>query len=98
MKTIEERRSILDKDIFKHVNHGWRIATRSDTKCLMIRDKKAKGFLLIFLLLLFIIPGIIYLYIDKGRNSLMIEVTEEGNIKYNATGLSDSEKAELMWY
>ena len=98
MKTIEQRRSILDKDIFKHVNHGWRVATRSDTKCLLTRDKKAKGFLLIFLLLLFVVPGIIYLYVYKGRNTLMIEVTEEGNIKYNATGLSDSEKAELMWY
>lgn len=98
MKTIEERKSILDKDIFKHVNHGWRVATKSDTKCLMVRDKKAKGFLLIMLLLLFVVPGIIYLFIDKGRNRLMIEVTQDGNIKYNATGLSDFEKSELMWY
>lgn len=98
MKTIEERKSILDKDIFKHVNHGWRVAHRSDTKCLLVRDKKAKGCLLIFLLLLFIVPGIIYLYVYKGRDSLLIQVTEEGNIKYNATGLSDHEKSELMWY
>jgi hypothetical protein len=98
MKTIEERKLILDKDIFKHVNHGWRVATKSDTKCLMVRDKKAKGFLLIMLLLLFVVPGIIYLFIDKGRNRLMIEVTQDGNIKYNATGLSDFEKSELMWY
>ena len=98
MKTIEERKSILDKDIFKHVNHGWRVATKSDTKCLMVRDKKAKGFLLIMLLLLFVVPGIIYLFMDKGRNRLMIEVTQDGNIKYNATGLSDFEKSELMWY
>jgi hypothetical protein len=98
MKTIEERRAILDKDIFKHVNHGWRVSTRSDTKCVLVKERKAKGCLLIFLLLLFIVPGIIYLFMYKGRNSLMIEVTEEGNIKYNAAGLSDFEKSQLMWY
>lgn len=98
MKTIEERKSILDKDIFKHVNHGWRVAHRSDTKCLLVKNRKAKGGLFIFLLLLFIVPGIIYLLMYKGRNSLMIYVTQEGNIKYNATGLSDLEKSELMWY
>lgn len=98
MKTIEERRSILDKDIFKHINHGWRVATRSDTKCLMVREKKTKVGLFVFLLFLFIIPGIIYLFKDKGRSRLMIEVTQEGNIHYNARGMSDAEKTELMWY
>lgn len=98
MKTIEERKAILDKDIFRHINHGWRVATRSDTKCLLVRDKKPKGCLLIFLLLLFILPGIIYLFINKGRSSLTIEVTNEGNIKYYTTGLSSFEKSELVWY
>lgn len=98
MKTIEERRSILDKDIFKHVNHGWRVATRSDTKCLLVKDKKIKGCLLFFLLLLFIVPGIIYLFIYKGRNTLKIEVTQEGNIKYYTTGLSYFERNELESY
>lgn len=98
MKTIEERKLILDKDIFKHVNHGWRVATQSDTKCLLVREKKTKVGLFIFLLLLFIVPGIIYLFKDKGRSRLMIEVNQEGNIHYNARGLSDQEKSELMWY
>ena len=98
MKSIEERRSILDKDIFRHVNHGWRVATRTDTKCLLVKDKKAKGCLLVFLLLLFIVPGIIYLFMYKGRSSLNIEVTPEGNIKYYTTGLSSYEKSELAWY
>jgi len=98
MKSIEEMRLILDKDIFKHVNHGWRVATKSDTKCLMIKEKKAKGFLLIILLLLFILPGIFYLFMYKGRSTVMIEVTQDGNIKYFVTGLSDHEKSELMWY
>jgi len=98
MKTIEERKSILDKDIFRLVNRGWRVAHRSDTKCLLVRNKKAKGCLLTILLLLFILPGIIYLLIPKGRSTLKIEVTEEGNIKYYPTGLSSFEQRELTWY
>jgi hypothetical protein len=98
MKSVEEMKLILDKDIFKHVNHGWRIATKSDTKCLMVKEKKAKGFLLIILLLLFIVPGIVYLFMYKGRGTVIIEVTQDGNIKYYVTGLSDHEKSELMWY
>jgi hypothetical protein len=98
MKSIEERKQILDKDIFKHVNHGWKVATRSEAKCLLVRDKKANAFLLIFLLLLFIVPGIVYLYMNKGRSTLKIEVTKEGNIKYTATGLSSFQKNELKWY
>jgi len=98
MKTIEQRKAILDKDIYRHVNHGWRVTSRSDTKCLMIRDKKAKGCLLIFLLLLFIVPGIVYLFMNKGKSTLKIEVTPEGNIKYFATGLSSYERSELEWY
>ncbi len=98
MKSVEEMKLILDKDIFKHVNHGWRVATKSETKCLLVKEKKAKGFLLIFLLLLFIVPGIVYLLMYKGRSTVMIEVTQDGNIKYYVTGLSDHEKSELMWY
>ncbi len=98
MKSIEERKLILDNDILKHLNHGWRVATRSEAKCLLVRDKKVNIFLLVFLLLLFLVPGIIYLYMNKGRSTLKIEVTKEGNIKYTATGLSSFQKNELHWY
>jgi hypothetical protein len=99
MKTIEERKSILEKDILKHGVHGWRVATKSETKAILVRDKKINRGLLIFLLLLFIIPAIFYLLKSrKDSVSLRIEVTEEGNIHYNAKGLSDREKSELMWY
>ena len=98
MKTTEERKSILDKDIFRLVNHGWRVAHRSDTKCVLVKKKKPNGCLLSVLLLLFILPGIIYLLIPRGRSTLKIEVTEEGNIKYFPTGLSSFEQRELTWY
>jgi hypothetical protein len=48
VKTIEERKAILDKDIFRHVNHGWRVSSRSETKCLMVREKKQKDAFLFF--------------------------------------------------
>jgi hypothetical protein len=98
MKTIEERKSILDNDIFKHVNHGWRVSTRSDTKAILVKDKKPNGCLLVFLLLLLIVPGIIYLFMRRGQNTLKIEVTQEGNIKYFTTGLSTFEIQELESY
>jgi hypothetical protein len=98
MKTIEERKSILDKEIFKLVNHGWRLAHRSDTKCLLVKDKKAKGYLLIILLLLFIVPGIIYLLTPKGESTIKIDITEEGDINYFPTGLSIFERNELESY
>jgi hypothetical protein len=98
MKTIEERKAILDKDVFRLVNHGWRVAHSSDTKCLLVKNKKANGCLLIVLLLLFIVPGIVYLFMYKGRSTLKIEVTEKGDIKYFPTGLSTFEINELESY
>jgi hypothetical protein len=98
MKTIEERKLILDKEIFKLVNHGWRLSHRSDTKCLLVKDKKVNGCLLTILLLLFILPGIIYLLISKGKSTLKIDITEEGNIIYFPTGLSIFEKNVVESY
>jgi hypothetical protein len=98
MKTIEERKSILDKEIFKHVNHGWRITTRSDTKAILVKEKKTNGCLLIFLIILFVVPGIIYLLVNKGKGILKIEVTQEGDVKCQTIGLSTFEIHELESY
>ena len=98
MKTIEERKSILDKEIFKLVNHGWRLSRRSDTKCLLTKKRKPNGCLLIFLLLLFIVPGIVYLLLYKGESTLHVEITKEGDINYIPTGLSIFERNELGSY
>jgi hypothetical protein len=35
---------------------------------------------------------------DKGRSSIEIEVSPEGNITYYTAGLSDFEKSGLNWY
>lgn len=98
MKTLEQRKSILDKEIFNHTNHGWRVSTRSDTKCLLVRNRKPNGCLLTVLLLLFILPGLIYLYVNRGKSYLNIEVNQDGDVKYFTTGLTEFEKSELHWY
>jgi hypothetical protein len=63
-----------------------------------VKRRKPNGCVLTVLLLLFIIPGIIYLLMDRGRSTLKVEVTEEGNIKYFPTGLSQFEQRQLTWY
>lgn len=98
MRTIEERELILDKEIFKLVNHGWKLAHRSDTKCLLTKPKKAKDYILIFLLLLFIVPGVIYLLMPKGESTIKIEITEEGDIKCFTTGLTLFDTNEMESY
>ena len=97
MKTKEERNAILEKDISRQVSHGWRVLSRTDTTCQLVKDKKANGCLAVILLLLFIIPGIIYLVMSNGTKSLYIDVNAEGEINYITDGLSAFEKSELKW-
>ena len=97
MKTIEDRNAILEKDISKHVSNGWRVLSRTETSCQLVKDKKANGCLVVILLLLFIIPGIVYMVMSSGTKSLYIEVNIEGKINYITEGLSSFEKAELSW-
>lgn len=62
------------------------------------KKKKPKGCLLAFLLLLLIIPGIIYLLMNKGKSTLMIEVTQKGDVTIATTGLSLFDIQELESY
>jgi hypothetical protein len=97
MKTIEECKIKLEADISRHVSHGWRVQTRTETTCQLVKDKKPNGCLIIILLLLFIIPGIVYMFMFKGTASLYIDVNNNGEIKYITDGLSAFEKTELTW-
>ena len=60
-------------------------------------DTNRDGILTI-LLLLFIVPGIIYLLMSKGKSTLKIDITEEGNIIYFPAGLSIFEKNVVESY
>jgi hypothetical protein len=97
MKTIDERKIILEKEISKHISNGWIIQSRSETTCQFTKDKKVNGCLALVLLLIFILPGIIYLCLSSDTKSLYVNIDEGGQVNYLTTGLNSFEKAEMKW-
>ncbi len=95
MKTIEERKTILESEITKQLKKGWRITSRTETGCQLQKDKERDGCLIVILFLLFILPGIFYLLLTQGRTiSVYIEVTEEGEIFYSSPDVPTSQLNE----
>jgi len=93
MKTIEERKAILEKDISRHVSHGWRLLSKTETSCKLEKDWKPNSSILGFPFI-----GSIYSTIFKGKIlGLDIEIDQEGKIKYITDGLSSFEENELRW-
>jgi hypothetical protein len=80
MKTVEERKAILDKKIYTEIKEGWQITSRTDTSCQLIREKKPNGFLTIILFLFFILPCIVYLLWVRGNDTIYVEVDEGGTL------------------
>jgi len=76
MKSIEERKAILNIEIAKKMKKGWRLAERTETGCKLVRDKGPNGFLLLLLLSISFIPGLG----STRTKKLFIEVNEEGEI------------------
>lgn len=96
MKTLEERKAILENEITKQLRKGWRISSRTETGCQLIQDKKRNGCLLVFLFIFFIIPGIFYLLLTQGKTiSVFIEVNGEGQVIYSSKDLSPSQLNEI---
>ena len=95
MKTLEERKTILEYEITKQQKKGWQIASRTDTTCQLIKEKKPETCLIVILFLLFVIPGLLYLILTKGNVTVYIEITEEGEVKYSGKDLSPYEIGEL---
>lgn len=82
--TIEARRAILDAEIANQVKTGWRVVSRTDTTAQLVKDKGPDGCITIFLLLFFIVPGILYMILYKGSENLYLEVDDRGNVKRTA--------------
>jgi hypothetical protein len=80
--TIDERRAILEEEIAKQVRAGWTVVSRTDTTAQLTATEGPNGCVLLFLLLFFIIPGILYVLFYKGSKSLYLEVDEQGNVKH----------------
>lgn len=78
MKTLEERKKILDTEITKHLTKGWQISNRSETSCQLKQDIEQDSSLEQTLLFLFtfLLPR------QKETKSLFIEVDEEGKVRY----------------
>lgn len=76
MKSIEERKAILDIEIAEKIRKGWRLADRTETGCNLVRDKRPNGFLLLLLLTISFIPGLG----STRTKKLFVEVNEEGEI------------------
>ena len=95
MKTLEERKAILEAEIIKQQKKGWLIANRTGTTCQLTKEKKPETCLIVILFLLFVIPGLLYLIITKGNVTVYIEITDEGEIKYSGKDLSPYELEQL---
>jgi excisionase family DNA binding protein len=95
MKTIEERKAILEAEIIKQQKKGWQIASRTDTTCQLTKEKKPETVVVVILILLFVIPGILYLIFMKGTMTVYVEINEEGEVKYSGKDLSPYELNQL---
>lgn len=80
MKTLEERKAILDKKIVEELKEGWRITSRTDTSCQLIKEKTPSGFLTFILFLFFILPCIVYLLWCKVHITVYLDIDENGII------------------
>jgi excisionase family DNA binding protein len=95
MKTLEERKAILEYEITKQQKKGWQIASRTDTTCQLIKEKKPEIIVVVILFLLFVIPGLLYLILMKGSITVYVEINDEGEIKYSGKDLSPYELDKL---
>ena len=95
MKTLEERKAILNAVMIKHQKNGWQVVSQTDTTCQISKEKKPETCLVVLLILLFIIPGILYLIFAKGIINIYVEVDEEGKVKYSGKDLSPYELTQL---
>ena len=75
MKTLDERKRILDEEILRLNKRGWTKENRTDTTCKLRKEDEALGCLSILSTVTF---GFILSPKDKTRN---IKVTSEGIIE-----------------
>ena len=81
MKSIRERKAILDAEIVKRQKEKWVIVNRTKNSCQFTRDKGPSGCLGIILCVFALLPGILYFTLAQNTKTLFIYVDEEGNIE-----------------
>ncbi len=80
MLTIEERNAVLQEEIEKYVDQGWRVTSQTQTTAQLTRDKHASCCLAVLLAILFVLPAVLYLLLYKGTENLYLVVNEEGQV------------------
>ena len=75
MKTLAERKSILDIEISRFVEKGWYVENRTDTTCILTKEDTAMGCFSLIVSFLALFP-----FFEKRIKTRIIEVTPEGNI------------------
>lgn len=95
MKTLDERKAILNYVISEQQKKGWQIVSQTDTTCQLSREKKPDGCTTAILIILFVIPGLLYLIFTKGTETVVVEIDEQGEIKYSGKDLSPYEIEQL---
>ena len=75
MKTLEERKSILDEEVSELIEEGWTIEHRTDTTCLLMKQNNLLGCLSILGSLATMLP-----FVQAPIKTYSIEVSPEGEI------------------
>ena len=76
MKTLEERKKILDEEIQRLTGRGWQVENRTDTTCMLIKEDTAMGCFSITASLFTLFP-----FFKNYFKTRIIEVSAEGSIK-----------------
>src|ERR1035437_6577469 len=85
MKTIEERKAILDIQIIKEQKDGWLLINRTNTLAQFTKNYKANTGIGILLCLLFLLPGILYFHFAKKTKTILIDSKENGKLAFYYT-------------
>ncbi|WP_165845101.1 folate family ECF transporter S component [Candidatus Cryosericum terrychapinii] len=80
MANLEERNSVLEREIVKHVDQGWRVVSQMQTSVQLTRDKRVNWLIALLLALVLIVPAVLYLLLYKGTENLYLEVREDGQV------------------
>lgn len=80
--TIEERSAILDKEVRKYAERGYRVVSRGVTTAQLVKPKK---FSFIWALLWFLVFGVgilvyLFYYAAKQDQTIYLEVDENGKV------------------
>lgn len=82
---LDQRRALLQTEIVAQAGEGWRIVAQSDTTVQLERELPINEVIAIFLLLLGILPGILYILFGKQKQGMLVTIDDYGRISRRLT-------------